>query len=182
MRLVRWPKTHPEPCTHLHHNPQVLDIVFLSLYQLIQDKPEQEIKNNEGSFSLWGRNSLHKFTVKWLWRFYDKTAQMPHWPCADWGSLYRGLPLRSWGHWGRRAFPEGTQQPKNNVTTQSSSSYSLCFPPLTSNWTDASTQRLIATLQKWVMKALRPKDQQEAYPPSCQLYSLLKTERKTFVC
>lgn len=49
----------PEPCTHLHDNPQILDIVLLCLDQLIQDKPEQEIKNNEGSSSLPSKKSSH---------------------------------------------------------------------------------------------------------------------------
>lgn len=58
MPSVWWPQTQPEPSTHLHHNPQILDVVFLCLYQLIQDKPEEEM-NNVGTSSQRSKTSSH---------------------------------------------------------------------------------------------------------------------------
>lgn len=109
MPLVGWLQTQLEPHTHLHHNPQILDIVFFCLYQLIQDKPEQEIKNNEGSSSLWSKKSSHSsWQESYFGTFMTRAPQTPHLPPL--GQVLSGaLPVR--GPTPRGAFPGGTQQP-----------------------------------------------------------------------
>lgn len=77
--LAGWPQTHLAPHTHLHHNPQILDIVFFCLHQLIQDKPGQENKNNEGSSSLWSKTSSHlSWQERYFGTFETRWAQTPY--------------------------------------------------------------------------------------------------------